>query len=219
MDQFAKERQSVAAMMKRLYDCRLTTTSGGNISLRISDTMFCITPSKLDKANLSAEQIAVVSMDGTNMTPSLALSIESEMHRNALLCRPDINAVVHAHPCYASAFTAMQQSINTRLLAESWFLLEDPVYAEYKRMGTKDLADSVASALQKSNVILMENHGILTVGKTLLEAFDLIEVLENAARMTMIVNTMALTGKWKTKELSQERCDELMKMKYPEKKS
>jgi L-fuculose-phosphate aldolase len=154
-------------------------------------------------------------MDGENLTPELTLSMESEMHKKALLARPDIQAVVHAHPCYASAFTAMKQGINTKLLAESWFLLEEPAFAPYARMGTVTLADTVAAALQTSNIVLMENHGVLTVGKTLISAFDLIEVLENSAKMTFITETLAASKKgWETSSLSKERCDDLMQMKY-----
>jgi L-fuculose-phosphate aldolase len=215
--QFSDARNQVATLMSRLYTCRLTTTSGGNISLRLTDDLFCITPSKLDKAHLTGELIAVVTMDGENLTPHLPLSIESEMHRQALLTRKDMQAIVHAHPCYASAFTAVKRSINTRLLAETWFLLEEPAFAPYARMGTVDLADTVANCLKKADVILMENHGVLTVGKSLVEAFDLIEVLENSAKMTYITETLAATGQgWNTSSLDDERCEDLLRMKRGE---
>jgi len=215
IERFAPQRAQVAAMMTRLYQCRLTTTSGGNISLRLSEDLFCITPSKLDKANLTGDLIAVVTFAGENLTPHLPLSIESEMHRKALSNRLDISAVVHAHPSYASAFTAMKRAINTKLLAESWFLLEQPAFASYERMGTVALAEAVAASLAKSNVVLMENHGVLTIGKTLIEAFDLIEVLENSAMMTFVTEMLAATGKgWQTSALDEARCDELMRMKH-----
>ena len=211
---YMEQREAVASLMRRLYTYRLTTTSGGNISLRISDNLFCITPSKLDKGSLTGEQIAVVSMDGDNLTPELSLSIEVEMHRSALATRPDVNAVVHAHPVHASAFTAMRRKINTRLLAESWYLLEEPAFAPYERMGTKGLASSVADSLSRSNVVLMENHGVITVGKTLIEAFDLIEVLENSARMTVIAETLAGSGRgWEISPLDDRQCRELLRMK------
>ena len=212
LSQFTQVREEIAAIMKRLYNCRLTTTSGGNISFRLTDQLFAITPSQLDKANLTGDLVAIVGFDKTNYTPDLPLSIESEMHRQILLSRPDINAVVHAHPVYASAFTTMKKPINTKLLAESWFLLEEPAFAPYQRMGTDGLAESVASSITKSNVVLMENHGVLTVGKTLISAFDLIEVLENSAKMTFITQMMSMAD-WEISPLNKERCDELMDMK------
>lgn len=205
-------RQQVADTMSRLYRTRLTTTSGGNISFRLSDDLFCITPSQLDKAGLTGEVIAVVGFDGTNHTPHLKLSIESEMHRRVLMARRDINAVVHAHPVYASSFTAMNKPINTHLLAESYFLIGEPYLAPYKRMGTSELADSVVEGIQSTRVVLLENHGVLTVGNSLIEAFDLIEVLENSARMTFITEMMKLTGT-AISPLDDQRCVELNEMK------
>lgn len=214
IEKFAQQRGQVASIMTRLYQTRLTTTSGGNISLRLNKELFCITPSKLDKANLSSDTIAVVTLEGENLTPHLPLSIESEMHRKCLLSRPDIDAVVHAHPVYASLFTAMKGTINTKLLAESWYLLEEPAFAPYSQMGSTSLADTVSQMVKESPVILMENHGVLTIGKTLIEAFDLIEVLENSAKMTFISEMLESTGKWKISSLNRERSDELMRMKY-----
>ncbi len=212
ISQFDSIRQDVADIMSRLYRTRLTTTSGGNISFRLSDELFCITPSQVDKAGLTSEVIAVVGFDNTNYTPHLKLSIESEMHRRVLLARDDIKAVVHAHPVYASSFTAMSKQIDTKLLAESYYLIGDPYLAPYKRMGTADLADSVVEGVRSSNVILLENHGVLTVGSSLIEAFDLIEVLENSAKMTFITEMMKLAGNG-ISPLNAERCEELLDMK------
>ncbi|MFA6695916.1 MAG: class II aldolase/adducin family protein, partial [Sphaerochaeta sp.] len=101
---YEKYRRQVASFMTRLYDRQLTTASGGNISMRISKDLFCITPSALDKGLLTPDDIAVVTLDGKNLTPNLPLSIETEMHRLILVARPDIQAIVHAHPTYVSAF-------------------------------------------------------------------------------------------------------------------
>lgn len=185
--EYYEERALVASYMKRLYDRRLTTISGGNISLRLDKEKFCITPSGLDKGNLTPEVIALVKFDGTNLTPYIKLSIETEMHRLALLARSDMQAVVHAHPVYASTFsTVMPCSLNTKLTAEAYFMLGEVVNVPYKRMGTNDLAQSVAEHIKTHNALLMENHGVITVGTELLSAFDRIELLEQAAMMTCI---------------------------------
>lgn len=185
--EYYEERALVASYMKRLYDRRLTTISGGNISLRLDEEKFCITPSGLDKGNLTPEVIALVKFDGTNLTPYIKLSIETEMHRLVLLARPDIQAVVHAHPIYASVFsTRMPCSLNTKLTAETYFMLGEVVNVPYKRMGTNDLAQSVAEHIKTHQALLMENHGVITVGSELLSAFDRIELLEQAAMMTCI---------------------------------
>lgn len=187
MKRFYKERVAVADFMKRLYDRQLTTASGGNISLRVSDDEFCITPSSLDKGSLTAESIAVVKFDGTNLTPELKLSIESEMHRQILLKRPDLRAVVHAHPVFASAFATAQPCVlDSRLIAETYFILGEIVNVPYFIMGSKELADAVSEAVVHNTAVLLENHGALCAAKDLLHAFDGIDLMERLAQMTIL---------------------------------
>lgn len=194
-DAFIEERKQVAAMMTRLYQTRLTTTSGGNISLRIDKDTFCITPSSLDKASLTPELIAVVKMDGENLTPHLRLSIESEMHRLILLENPDINAVVHAHPVFSTLYSCAEEEVDTSLIAESWFLLGKPLTAKYHKMGTPELAREVADRARNARIVLLENHGVLATGSSLLNAFDGIEVFENAAKLTYYSTLLKNAGK------------------------
>ncbi|WP_432914896.1 class II aldolase/adducin family protein [Treponema socranskii] len=187
MKRFYKERVAVANFMKRLYDRQLTTASGGNISLRVSDDEFCITPSSIDKGSLTAESIAVVKFDGTNLTPDLKLSIETEMHRQILLKRPDLRAVVHAHPVFASAFaTAQPCALDSRLIAETYFILGEIVNVPYLIMGSKKLADAVSEAVVHNTAVLLENHGALCAAKDLLHAFDGIDLMERLAQMTIL---------------------------------
>lgn len=189
---FNEARNEVACFMRRLYNQRLTTCSGGNISFRADSSHIVITPSSLDKGLITAEQIGILSLDGRNQTPELKPSIETEMHLSIYRRRKDVQAIVHAHPPLSSSFAATGKMINTRLLAESWMVLGAPRVAPYALMGTQALAESVASTLDGCNVILMENHGALTVGKSLLQAFDRMEVLEAAARITLTTQTLGL---------------------------
>ena len=172
--------------MRRLYKQGLTTTSGGNISLRISDEIIVITPSATDKGRMRWKEVGILDMQGNNLTPSLKPSIESEMHLAIYSRRPEVKAIVHAHPVCASAFTAIKIRINTNLTAEARAILGKPLMVPYALMGTAELAARVAEKTSASDLLLLENHGILTTGSSLLQAFDRIEVLENAAKMTLI---------------------------------
>ena len=214
---FEAERTAVADYMRRLYDRGLTTASGGNIRLRLDKNHFLITPSALDKGRLVADQIAIVTLEGKSLTPHLRLSIETEMHRLILISRPDAMAVVHAHPTYASAFTALSRdggvAIDTRLIAESYYILEDPIFVDYRLMGTVDLAEHVAMKAFDHDVLLLENHGVLTIGKSLLDAFDKIELLERASQMTLYTRLMEGAG-CQLHPLEEGRLAQLMRMKY-----
>ena len=183
-------REELAYFMRRLYERGLTTCSGGNLSARVGEGYAIITPSALDKGRLNGDQIGLLSMDGENLTPELKSSIETRMHLLVYRTRPDVKAIVHAHPVMATSFAAMGADINTKLTAEAYAVLGIPAKADYALMGTHGLAERVARAIEGSNVVVMENHGILAVGSTLLAAFDRLEVLEAAAKMTIITTLM-----------------------------
>ncbi len=179
--------------MRRLYERRLTTCSGGNISLLVEGDTTLITPSGLDKGRIDAEQIGIISFSGENLTPSLKPSIETEMHIRVYQNRTDIKAVVHAHPVISSSFAASEKEINTSLIAESRAVIGKPVRASYAFMGSPELATIVARAANEANTVLLTNHGVLSVGQTLLQAFDRIEVLEAAATITLLGGKRELT--------------------------
>ena len=184
---YKAERKKVAGFMRRLYKQRLTTTSGGNISIRITDDIIAITASATDKGRMRWKEVGLINLSGENLTPGLKPSIESGMHISIYKKKKDVLTIVHAHPVFASAFTAMKCKIDTTLTAEACAILGEPLIVPYALMGTAKLAGLVSESALISDILLLENHGILATGKSLLQAFDKIEVLENAARMTFIV--------------------------------
>jgi L-fuculose-phosphate aldolase len=204
---YRNERKQVASFMRRLYDRGLTTTSGGNISCRISDEIILITPSATDKGRMKWKEVGIMNISGENLTPDLKPSIESEMHLLIYKKKKEINAIVHAHPVFASSFTAMKCNIDTNLTAEACAILGNPVMVPYALMGTADLAKVVSENIAHSDILLLENHGILTTGSSLLQAFDKIEVLENAAKMTLIAEMTK-----KKSPLSKSRIREIEKL-------
>jgi L-fuculose-phosphate aldolase len=187
-NKYKAERKEVASFMRRLYKRGLTTTSGGNISLRITDDIIAITPSATDKGRMKWKEVGLMTLSGENLTPDLKPSIEFETHLAIFKKKKEVSAIVHAHPVFASAFTAMKLKINTNLTAEACAILGEPLLVPYALMGTISLANVVAENVQHSDILLLENHGILTTGSNLLQAFDKIEVLENAAKMTVITD-------------------------------
>lgn len=195
---FESQKKEVASFMKRLYLRGLTSVSGGNISLQLDDNLFCITSSSTDKSLLTEAEIAVVTMEGENLTPHLKLSIESELHRLILLKRDGVKAVIHAHPIYITALSATSCPININLSGEFKSLLRTIVKVPYEKMGSVKLAESVSDALIESDVAVMENHGIVAVGKTLFEAFEKIEASENCAKMTFITENLL---RWEISEI------------------
>jgi L-fuculose-phosphate aldolase len=196
------QRSEIASIMRRLYRQGLTTTSGGNISMRDSTGTVFITASKSDKGTLREDQVAVLTLSGENLTPGLCPSIETEMHLEIYRRYSGVNAIVHAHPPIVSSFCATSSTINCRLIAESYAIIGEPVRAPYALMGTAALADNVATAAGCGACVLLDNHGALATGKTLLEAFDRMEVLEAAARLTLLTSRIGHVNELSAEQLS-----------------
>ncbi len=203
-EEYAAQREEVAYFMRRLYTQGLTTCSGGNLSLRVDGDIVLITPSSLDKGVLQGDQIAMFTLAGENLTPRFKSSIETGMHLSVLRARPDVKAVVHAHPVTATSFAAMNKDINFHLTAEAYAVLGTPKRAPYCIMGSQGLADIVADCIKGADVVLMQNHGVLCVGKSMLNAFDRLEVTEAAAKMTWISMTMNAAA-----PMSKDQVDEI----------
>lgn len=197
-------KKEVAYYMRRLYSRGLTTCSGGNVSMRFDENTVLITPSQIDKGTLKGKHIGVVNLKGENLTPEFKLSMETKMHLAVYNSRPDVKAVVHAHPAIATSYAGSNVTINTKISGESRALLGEPIFAPYALMGTKNLADIVAQAVKKGDVIIMENHGVLTVGENLFMAYDRMEVLEASAKISLITELLG-----KRKELSDEQLKEI----------
>ena len=203
---FKEERREIAYFMRRLYKMGLTTTSGGNISLRCDDYVL-MTPSTLDKARLKAKHIVILNLEGENLTPDLKPTMEKEMHIEIYKKNNEVKAIVHAHPVTATAFACTGKSVSTTLIAESYAILGIPARAKYATMGTKELAGIVSEAASGNKVVLMDNHGVLATGRNLLQAFDRVEVLENAAKTTLICEILR-----ETKHIPESELKVLAKM-------
>jgi L-fuculose-phosphate aldolase len=207
MKEYKSERREVASFMKRLYRQGLTTTSGGNISMLISEDLIAITPSATDKGRMKWKEVGLMNIFGENLIPELKPSIEAEMHLAVYRKNIEVKAIIHAHPLFATSFTAMKCKIDTNLTAEACAILGTPKQIPYALMGTKELAELVSENALQNDILLLENHGILTTGANLLQAFDKIEVLENAARMTLITKLLS-----KKSPLSKSRISEIERL-------
>ncbi|MBN1864631.1 MAG: class II aldolase/adducin family protein [Victivallales bacterium] len=179
-------KKELASFMRRLYRLKLTTTLGGNISMRLPDGRIIITPSATDKGRMAAEDIGVVDIDGNVVGKAFIPTIETGMHIGIYKAREDVNAVVHAHPVHVCAFASTSAGIDYKATVETYVVLGRIAYARYYPMGSPGLAEEVAGNAISANCVVMRNHGAITLGDSLLQAFDRMEVLENAARMTII---------------------------------
>lgn len=157
----------------------------GNISTRISRDHLLCTRHGADKGSLTSEDIIVCDLDGNKISGKGERTSEFSMHRMAYRQRPDIRAVIHAHPPMATAFAAASIGLDTLMLPEMVVLLGPVALVPYATPGTEDLAEQLKAYLSTSDCFLLENHGALTVGRDLREAALRMELLEHNAKITM----------------------------------
>lgn len=197
------ERIRVAETMRRLYERRLTTVSGGNVSQRNADGYVFITASQSDKSCIDMRKVIIISPDGENLTPNLKPSMETQMHLNIYKSRPDVMAIVHSHPVYASTFAVAGEAVDSAITGEARYMLGNVGLVGYYLMGSPELAEACAKVMETSNAAIMAKHGAITVGKTLFEAFDRMEVLENTAHINYNLRTMGCNVRMTEAEIAE----------------
>jgi len=170
-------------VLRIITDQGLACSSDGNLSARLGEDRFLITPSGLHKMSMGAEDLIVVDGKGQviEAKPGLLPTSEVLMHLAAYRERPDINAVLHAHPPYATALTIAAIPFPMDLIPEALIGLGSVPTAPYATPGTEELAHSIRGPIHESNAILLSHHGSLTVGRTLEEALIALERLEHTA--------------------------------------
>ena len=168
--------------MERIYAYRMTTTSGGNLSIREENGDIWITPTRVDKGTLRREDMVLVRHDGAAEglhRPSSELPFHQAIYR----ARPELRGIVHAHPVALVAFSAIHEVPNTRLFPKAQSICGEVAYAPYQLPGSEALGSTVADKFsQGSECAILENHGVVTAGRNLGEAFQRFETLEFVAK-------------------------------------
>lgn len=175
-------RDQIVRIMDRIYHNRLTTLSGGNLSVKDVNGDIWITPAGIDKGNLSRDDIMCVRDDGMTTGPHRPSS-ELPFHRWIYERRPDISAIVHAHPTALVSFSIVRVVPDTAVIPQANSVCGRVGYAPYAIPGSEQLGRNIAATFGSGyNVVLLENHGAVTGGSDLLNAYHRIETLEFCAR-------------------------------------
>lgn len=170
-------------IMQRIYVYGMTTTSGGNLSIRDEDGDVWITPSGVDKGSLHREDIVRVKPDGDLIGPHKP-SVELPFHIEIYRIRPDIKAILHAHPPTLVAFSLARQIPDTCLVPDVPLVCGKVAMAEYEVPGSEKLGESIARRFSEGfNTVMMENHGCVCGAEDLFAAFMAFETLDFSGRM------------------------------------
>jgi L-fuculose-phosphate aldolase len=176
-------RRAVVEVGRRLWSRGLVAGTDGNISVRYDSDRIMITPSGMPKGQLSPDDLLVVDMEGNVLQGKYAVSTEIAMHLYVYHQRQDIGACVHSHPPYSTAFSVAGKSLERDILPEVVLFVGDVPLTEYAPPGTEAVPRSLEPFIATNNAFLLRNHGLLTIGRTLEQAYHRHETVEHYARI------------------------------------
>lgn len=190
---FQEEREAVCRVGKLLYDRGYVAANDGNISVRVGEGRLLITPSGVSKGRMTPDMLLVTDLDGTVIEGNRHPSSEGKMHLEVYRGRPDVNAVVHAHPPVSTAFAVCRRGLETPYLSELVAGLgQVPCTPSFAMLSTEEVPQSVRPYLADHNALLLANHGALAWGGDLWEVFDRLETVEHTAKI--VLNAQLLGG-------------------------
>lgn len=180
--QLTHPRDEIMQTMERIYRYRMTTTSGGNLSIREDSGDIWISPARVDKGNLTRNDIVCVKPDGSVEGPHRPSS-EFPFHKAIYQARPDLRAIVHAHPVALVAFSICAKTPETRLFHQAHSVCGKVGFAPYALPGSEQLGTRIAESFADScDSVILENHGVVVGGDSLSQAFQRFEAFEFAAK-------------------------------------
>ncbi|MCA9193766.1 MAG: class II aldolase/adducin family protein [Planctomycetales bacterium] len=199
-------RDQIMKTMDRIYRYRMTTTSGGNLSIKGTEGEVWISPARVDKGNLHRGDIVCVSQDGT-ADGLHRPSSEFPFHKAIYDARPDIRAIVHAHPVALVAFSICRKFPNTRLFHQAYAVCGKVGFAPYACPGSQALGKNIADVFsQGCESVILENHGVVIGGPDLSRAFERFEALEFAGKTLIKGNQIGEVRFLDDEQLAQAAC-------------
>jgi L-fuculose-phosphate aldolase len=180
---FMHPSEQINVIIGRIYRSGMTTTSGGNISIKDENGDIWITPSAIDKGSLTPKDIVCVKKDGTLVGPHKPSS-EYPFHKAIYDARPELTAVIHAHPPGLVAFSITREIPNTNIVPQARYICGEIGYAPYGCPGSEDLGAKIANEFlnPRYKAVIMENHGVVLGGTDMMDAYQRFETLEFCCR-------------------------------------
>ena len=173
-----------------IYEKQYVAAQDGNISARLPDGTIMCTPTRCNKGFARADDMIVIDAKGNKLRGSRKPSSEMAMHLLIYDLRPDIQAVVHAHPAHATAYAAAGIPLNKALISEVILSLGCIPLTEYGTPGTPELTDSLRPYIANYDALLLANHGVVTYGTDLEDAFNRMDTVEHFAKISMFTHIL-----------------------------
>lgn len=201
-------KEDLVEVGRRIYDRGYVAANDGNISVRISEDEILTTPTGVSKGFMEPDMMIKVNLEGEKLAGNLEPSSELKMHLEVYRVRPDVVAVLHAHPPAATAFAAAGQALDRPVLPEIIIALGDVPLARYGTPSTNEVPKSIRPHIKDHDAVLLENHGVLTLGTDLYKALFKMESIEHFAQISIYARMLG--GE---QELSSEEVEKLLQVR------
>ncbi len=199
-------KKMIVEVGKRMYNKGFVASNDGNISIKVGPNAIWTTPTGVSKGYMTPDMLVKINLDGKVLLGRNKPSSEAKMHIRVYNENSEVMAVTHAHPPVATSFAIAGISLDKAVLPEAVVNLGSVPIAHYATPGTTDVPDSIAPYCNTHNAVLLANHGALSWGKDILEAYHRLESLEYYA--TILMYTGNIIGK--ANELSCNQVEELI---------
>lgn len=185
-----RERRELVYFGKLLHQREFVAATEGNLSTRTEEGLIVATPTGISKGMMQPEDMVIADDAGRVLRGSRNVSSEIGMHLTIYRMRPDVRAVVHAHPCIATGFASAGFALDQPLCCEVVVTLGSIPLAPYATTGTPEVSESLKPFIPDHNAILMANHGVVTYGCNLNEAYLRMEAVEHFARIVLVTKQL-----------------------------
>jgi L-fuculose-phosphate aldolase len=185
-----KHREEIVRYGRMVHSRGFVAAMDGNLSVRLNDGRILVTPTCLSKGAMRASDLVIVDSEGKHVSGRRNVTSEIGMHLLIYRMRPDVNAIVHAHPPTATGFAAAGMDLTEPLVCEVVVGLGCIPLARYGTPGTSELAQTLEPYVPDYDAILMSNHGVVTYGDTLERAYMKMETVEHFAQIALVTHLL-----------------------------
>ncbi len=203
-----QHREEIVRYGKLLHQAGMVAATDGNLSVRLQNGTILSTPTLMSKGLMEPDDLVIVDSHGRKISGKRDVSSEIAMHLLIYAKRPDVSAVVHAHPTTATGYAAAGLALDRALCAELVVTLGSVPLATYQTPGTPELAEGLAPLIADHDAVLMANHGVVTCGADLMTAYMNMETVEHFAKIALVAHLLG-----RQEPLSEQHVDKLREIR------
>ena len=203
-----KLREQMCEIGRRVYAKGFVAANDGNISFRLSEDRVLCTPTRVSKGFMKPDELCIVDLDGKQVAGTKKRSSEILLHLSVLKARSDVRSCIHTHPPHATAFAVAHEPIPKCILPEFEVFLGEVAIAPYETPGTQAFAETVLPYVKDTDTIILANHGTITYGSDLMDAYFKTEIIDAYCRILLLSKQLGTINYY-----SDEKAAELIRIK------